>query len=460
MLNFILHQNNLIVFLFVVFIQIIGINFLLFFFKEFSKKNNLFLNLSYSWFFGNVVFSFLVFFIFIFKKMNFLNLNIFLGILVLISICFIFLFIDYIKKIKIKKTNLAYLVFTLIFFTPLIIESLTSFLIAWDALAIWFLKAKVLYFNQNLLSFLKSENFYYSSQAYPLGIPLIINIYYRIVNQINDQAIQFYFVWFFINMFFLFFGFLINFFEKNFSKFLLFLISITLMISTAFIIYSHNGYIDFQLGYIFLVIFSLFYLFIENKKEISSFYPKLILLGLGYSLMIKNEVVPFSLISIFILLTIFKLNFGFLNFFRKYFLYFLSFLPFLYWEVYRRVNLIPSFLDSNLIPKKENLLRLKVVFNYFILEYFNTEKYGLNLIIAFFLIIFFGTILFYRKKILKMMPLLLILLFQIFSYFYVFLVTPFPYIVHLESSLERIFLHFIPLIYFLAIVFVFEERKN
>jgi hypothetical protein len=135
-------------------------------------------------------------------------------------------------------------------------------------------------------------------------------------------------------------------------------------------------------------------------------------------------------------------------------------LPFLYWEFYRRFNLIPSFLDGNLIPKKQNLLRLKVIFNYFFLEYFNTEKYGLNLIIALFLIIFFGTILFYKGKIKKILPLFLILFFQIISYFYVFLITPFPYLVQLESSLERIFLQFIPLIYFLAIVFVFEGIKD
>lgn len=455
MLNILIDKNNLIIFSFVLFIQILGINFLLLFFKEFLKKNNLFLNLSYSWFFGNAVFSFFVFLIFIFKKLNLLNLNSFLGLLFLTSILFIFLFLKHKKKIKIKRSNLVYLVFTLIFFTPLIIESLTSFLVSWDALAIWFLKAKVLYLGQDILSFLKSENFYYSSQAYPLGMSLVISFYYRLINQINDQAIQFYFVWFFINMFFLFFGLLLNFFKKNFPKFLLFLISITLIISSAFIIYSHNGYVDLQVGYIFLVIFSLIYFFLV-KKENTSFYPKLIFLGLGYSLMIKNETLPFSLIGVFILLVIFGLNFGFLNFFRKYFFYCFSFLPFLYWEVYRRVNLIPSFLDGNLIPKKENLLRLKSVFNYFLLEYFNTEKYGLNLIIALFLIIFFGTILFYRRKIIKMIPLLLILLFQIFSYFYVFLITPFPYIVQLESSLERIFLQFIPLIYFLAIVFIFE----
>jgi len=459
MLNIIFNKDNLIVFSFVFFIQILGLNFLLLFFENFFKKNNLFLNLSYSWFFGNAIFSFLIFFLFVFKKFNVLSLNIFFGLLFLTSILFIFLFLKERKEIKLKKLNLVYFVFALIFFTPLMIESLTSFLISWDALAIWFLKAKALYFDQNILPFLKSENFYYSSQAYPLGIPLIINIYYRLINKVNDQAIQFYFVWFFINMSFLFFGLLINFFEKSFSKFILFLLTLTLMISSAFIIYSHNGYVDFQLGYIFLVIFSLVYFFIA-KKENRFLYPKLILLGLGYSLMIKNEALPFSLISVFILLVIFGLNFGILNFVQKYFLYFLSFLPFLYWEFYRRANFIPSFLEGNLVPKKENLPRLKMIFNYFFLEYFNTDKYGLNLIIALFLIIFFGTILFYKGKIKKILPLFLILFFQIISYFYIFFITPFPYIVQLESSLERIFLQFIPLIYFLAIVFVFEGIKD
>jgi len=132
-------------------------------------------------------------------------------------------------------------------------------------------------------------------------------------------------------------------------------------------------------------------------------------------------------------------------------------LPFIYWYFYRKINFIPSFLDGNFIPKVENLSRLKVVFNYFLLEYFNTNKYGLTLIIAFLLIIFFGTVIFYKKKIKILLPLIFILLFQISSYFYVFLITPFPYLIQLESSLERIFLQFIPLIYFLAIVLIKES---
>jgi len=75
MLEIFFNSNNLMVFLFVAFIQILGLNFFLLFFKNFFKKNNLFLNLSYSWFFGNVIFSFLIFFFFVFKKLNFLNLN-------------------------------------------------------------------------------------------------------------------------------------------------------------------------------------------------------------------------------------------------------------------------------------------------------------------------------------------------------------------------------------------------
>lgn len=226
MLNVIFNKDSLIIFSFVFFIQILGLNFLLIFFKKFVIRNNLFLNLSYSWFFGNAIFSFLIFFLFVFKKLNFLNLNIFLGLSFIMIILFIFLFLKEKRKIKLKKSSLIYFIFKIIFFIPLIVESLTSFLISWDSLAIWFLKAKALYLDQDIMSFLKNDNFYYSSQAYPLGIPLVISIYYRLINNINDQVVQFYFVWFFISMSFLFFGLMIYFFEKTFSKFILFLITL------------------------------------------------------------------------------------------------------------------------------------------------------------------------------------------------------------------------------------------
>ena len=456
MFEIIFNKENLIVFSFVFFIQILGLNFLLLFFKKFFKENNLFLNLNYSWFFGNVVFSFFIFLLFVFKKMSFLNLKVFLLMLFFITILFIVSFLREKRKIELKKSNLIYLISILFFFTPLMIESLTSFLISWDSLAIWFLKAKALYIDKDILSFLKNENFYYSSQAYPVGILLIISVYYRLINQVNDQAIQFYFVWFFINMSFLFFGLLIKFFEKFFSKLILFLLTLSIMVNSAFIIYSHNGYVDLQLGYIFLTIFSFFYFFIVEKENLFV-YSRLIILGLGYSLMIKNEALPFSVFCIFILLIIYLLKYNLLIFFKKNLFYFLSLLPFIYWYFYRKINFIPSFLDGNFIPKVENLSRLKVVFNYFLLEYFNTNKYGLTLIIAFLLIIFFGTVIFYKKKIKILLPLIFILLFQISSYFYVFLITPFPYLIQLESSLERIFLQFIPLIYFLAIVLIKES---
>jgi len=459
MIKVLFNFDNLSIFIFIFFILFFGLFFLLIFFRDFFKKNNLFLNLSYSWFFGNAVLSFLIFLLFIFKKLSLINFNNFISLFITLFLLFLILIFKIKDEVKINRSNFFYFTLLLIFFIPLIIESLTSFLIGWDALAIWLFKAKALFLNQDILSLLRSKSFYYTSLAYPLGIPLIVSFYYRIIGQINDQAVQFYFVCFFLSMAFLFFGLLLKFFEKYFPKFFLFLITLSLMISSIFIIYSHNAYVDLQLGYIFLTIFSLFYSFI-SKKEDNPTYSKLIILGLGYSLMIKNEALPFSLIVLFLLIFIFSLRWGFFNFFRKNFFYFLSFLPFLFWEVYRRVNLIPSFLDGNLIPKKENFIRLKVVFNYFLLEYFNTAKYGLNLIIVLFLIVFFGTILFYKRKIKEIIPLVVILFSQIISYFYVFLITPFPYIVQLESSLERIFLQFVPLIYFLAIVFIFEGIKT
>ncbi len=450
------NHHVLMIFSFIFLIQITGFVFLVSFFKNFIKINNFFLNLSYSWFFGNCLISLIIYGLFFTNKLSFINLKNFQTFFLIIFFYFVFIVIKNKKDISsINKTNFFYLLLIIIFFLPLIIDSLTSFLISWDALAIWFLKAKSLFLKENIIEFLKDDNYYYSSQAYPIGFPLLVNAYYRIINQVNDQTIQFYLLWFYINMFLFIFGTFIKFIGKYLNKFILLITTFILLLPANFILYSHNGYVDLQLGYAFLIIYSLFYLYLTDLKK-NKYLMQLLILGIGWCLTLKNESLPFCIIIFGLCIMFWFKRYSFLSFFYNNLLFLVNFLSFILWEIYKKLNTIPSFIEDNLLLKKENIYRVKIVYNYFILEFFNTEKYGLSLIICFFTIIFFISILLIHKNYKNQLIMLAILLWQLFFYFYVFLITPFPFIVQLEASIERIFLQFIPLIYFLTITTLSE----
>lgn len=367
-----------------------------------------------------------------------------------------------------RLTNLPhnyfiYLILIFLFFLPLIFNSLTNFLIEWDAVAIWFFKAKALFLENNFLNYIKNINWLFSSQAYPIGIPLIISSYYRLISKINDQSIQLYFLMFYLNLTIFNLGILIDFFEKKINKIILLLAVLSFYISSNIVVYSHNGYVDLILGSIFSVIFYLLYLFF-NEKEVmlkNDLLKSIIILS-GCSLMIKNEAIPFVFFTLLILLINFLSNINKIN--KKqivsiipYIIIF--FFPFILWQFYLKLNQIPFFLEGHYLDflQIENLKRVKTIFNYSFLEIFNTNKYSLNLISLIFLFIYQVSYLILSKR-LKLEILWLMFLFFgiIFSYIYVYIITPLPFIVQLETSFERLILQLLPIFFILNAILLKE----
>lgn len=440
------------------------------FFSNFFRENNIYINLAGSWFIGNALISLILMMMFFVNLLNFINIKSFFVIFIITSV-FFFYFLG--KTIIIRKLNYPlFLLLILLFFLPQIISSQTSFLIWWDAVAIWFFKAKALFYD-NFFNFIKDNRYLFSSQSYPLGIPLLISSYYRLIGKINDQAIQLYFLMFYLNLVILSFGILINFFGKKINRFVLLLIVLSFYISTNFIIYSHNGYLDLILGSVFAFCFYLFLSFFD-KREISHKKDlfRLISIFLGYSLILKNEAIPFFIV-ISISLLIFslfenkKINLKDIFFSGSFLL--ISISPFLFWQIYLKINQIPSFIDGHHFDflKIENLKRIKTIINYLYLETFNTNKYNLSLISFLFLFIFQISFLAGNHRLkLKSLLLISIIFAQLLSYIYIYTITPFPYISHIESSLERLFLHLLPMFFIIngfyakEIINSYSIRKN
>jgi MFS family permease len=411
---------------------------------------------------GNALLIFILYGLFALKQLDRITLSNFYALLIPTVIGALFIII---KKNKIfnKNTllNIVFLVVILGFFYPLIKDSLYSFIISWDALGIWFFKAKVLFFSSNIDSYFKEQNYLYTSQAYPLGLSILISACYRLYGFVNDQVVQLYLLAYFINMVFLFFGIIRMFFNKIIHNFMSLIICLSLLISGSFVIYSHNGYVDLPLSFIFAVIFVMVYLFLsENEKDIKFQLLLSVVISGGIDLTIKNEAITYVL-AVYLVTAAFSLKDKIVNGWKNLFILILvlsaSLFPFIYWQIYKSSHHINFYLDGNFLPTIESLKRTKMIFNYYFLEVFNTNRYNLTIIPMLFLFLLeLSYFLFKKRYFNKSFILLGIFLFQVGVYTYVYMITTMPFITQIESSLERLVLQLLPCFYLLVIVLLKE----
>ncbi len=460
LLNNMLNQDLFVLINLIVFIYLLGYLLLNFVAGKIISRFNLFLRLAYTWMAGNSLLVVLLTGLFFSKKYEIITLNNFFYLYLLVG--GLFLFFLFKKKIACGFciNEWLYLVIILLFYAPLVIDSITSFALGWDALAIWFFKSKAIFLPNNFFDYVKNNNWLFSSQAYPIGIPLIVSCYYRLIGLINDQTIQLYFFMFYLNLVFLVFGVLLKLFGNMINKLMILMITLGFLISSNFIIYSHNGYLDLPLGGVLASLFSLVYWFLSENRKYKLNIGYLIIIFSGLALVVKNEGLPFvGFVGIVIIVYILKDRL--FNSWKKITqllaVIFVFFYPFCQWQIYKNKYQIPSFLDGNYLVKSGFLGKSKIIFNYFFMEFLNTNKYNLILIVLILLFIFeLSYLIFNRQFKMKNISLIFIFLSQIFAYIYVYIITPLPLVTQIESSLERLMLQIIP-VFFLLVTFLLKE---
>jgi len=430
-------------------------------------KLDFFVKIAFSWVVGNSLLIFILYGLFALRQLDKITLSNFYILFVPIAIIVAYIFIKTINKNTLL--DIVFLILILGFFYSLIQDSLYSFVISWDALGTWLFKAKALFFSSKIDLYFKEENYLYTSQAYPLGLPLLISTCYRLLNYVNDQVVQIYLLTYFINLVFLFFGILRSFFSKLTHNFISLLICLSLLISGSFVIYSHNGYADLPISFIFAVIFIITYLFLtEINRDIKFELLLMLVISGGMALTIKNESTTFVVIS-FLITGFFALKDKVINGRKNLFILLLIFITFLfsfiYWQVYKSLNHINFYLDGNFLPTIKSLKRIRMIFNYYFLEVLNTNRYNLTIIPMLFLFILELTYFVYKKHYFNRTFIMLgILLFQLGIYTYVYMITTMPFITQIESSLERLALQLLPCFYLLIIIFLKEiyliSQKN
>ncbi|GIW63278.1 MAG: hypothetical protein KatS3mg091_080 [Patescibacteria group bacterium] len=446
---------------FVISIFIIGDTLIHLFFSKFFNRNHFFIRLAFDFALGNFFLILVLTILYYFGLGNLANFNLYL-ILITPSL------IIFILKIKINKNLIRFhkelltILALLLFFSSLIKESLFSFLYAWDTVAIWFLKAKALFLTnsfEDALLFNAKLEYLYSHKAYPLGLPLIVAFFYRIIGSINDQAIKFYYLSFYLVIFLFFLG---LFFQKKTKFFYLKVLSLfSYFLSPVFIMYSNNGYSDLPLGFVFLLLFYLYCDFLENKKDnLLKFSSIFACIMAGLALTIKYEALPFVIFA-FVFFTIssllkkqFKFNYSLV------FYFILSITPFSLWYLYVRKNGLNLYAEESVFNFIEIITRGKTVTNLIITELLDTSRFGLFFWIILGFLVFSTATLLVNKEFKKVSVIILpILQFSFYIAFY--LITPFNFTNQFFASFERLFLQLMPLIFLIFIKHLeYFEDKN
>ena len=235
-----------------------------------------------------------------------------------------------IKKINLLQVILLAFIFLLIFYVAF--EAQFRPLSAWDGWAIWFMKAKIFFFDQGIYDF----RTVYFENDYPHIFSLFLAYISSLIGVFDDKALLVTFFMFYLCLGSMFFFSL----KKSFgiTKALLFTF---LLISTQNII-RHGGrwdagYADLALGYYFFALVLLLknYLNFPDKKHMI-----ILQIFLAITSQIKNEGIPFSIIIESILLCVIARS----KITHAIYI-FIWLMPLFFWELYKRTHVFfPNYL--------------------------------------------------------------------------------------------------------------------
>ncbi len=437
----------------VVFILSLGYFLNFFIAGRFLSRKNIFIRLPFFYIAGSFLITTILHIDYFFSLglSNFIASNfslLFWGAVILV----VYLFF---KSFRVENLNLKhvfFLVLSLVVFIPFFKEALFSFMIFWDTAGIWFLKAVAFFYSDSFWDtklFTDELSYIYSHKSYPVGIPLLVAQYFKIIGFVNDQAAKILPSFYFYLIFLFFFGFLL---EKKFSAGKFFFVLATLL-SPIFLIYSLNAYADLPLSLSFLLNFYLLYQLILLKEK--RFFSDILALGFintGWSILVKYEALPFAILSLLILAIV--------SFSKKYrirlkdiLIFLFSILSFILWRIFlykMQINLYlqESILDSGLI-----LSRLRLLVNLTLTELSDTSRFGL--LITLILGLFFSQVIFWiKKRSWIWMCFSLLWLGQLSFYFLIYLITPFDMRDQFLFSFERLFLQLMPSLLFIVLISV------
>lgn len=351
-------------------------------------------------------------------------------------------FAERIQHQSIKFTKIEIILFTLIVFLGLftLFESIIRPVQTWDGWDNWVFRSNVFYEKQTIDKYY----FKYTSDEYPLVLPLTGTFGYYALGEIDDTAILLYYYAFYAVLGSAFYSFSRNYINRKNTLLFTFL-----LLSTQNVI-RHGG--RYEVGQADLAvgvfIFSCIFLLHQLIKERSALSFLLFNFLIGITFQIKNDAIPFVVTMLFVEIIVFISG--------KNYKRLILLLPALIlvgnWLLFKSINhLSPHFLiRSHTIFHFE---RIPIIILGFIREFLNFQNWSL-LWIIFILILVFKL-----KTIRKYWLFVLALVVQIAGYGIAFLLTGYDPAQHMNNILNKLLLHVAPIAIFLIAIALDEIQK-
>jgi hypothetical protein len=338
----------------------------------------------------------------------------------------------------------------------------------WDTRAIWGIKAKSFFLESGFdNTFLTSSHYNDTHRDYPNGLSLMMALFYRMYGSVQEQAVKLYLITFYVNILLLTIGTLKHFFKKT-PTYMIILLIIGFLYTNKFIQYSASGYADMPLAVIFASA-TLCSIAAVTTGSLTKSFPFLLtgVLTAATGVYIKDEGLTFFIVYAAGTISIAACSYGrkeISGFLHKKMrtiisgvaLLVLFLFGFIQWELTKRqlniIDVLPFSLDNRTL--QQQLFQLTVIIRSYIAMAANSANWGMLLAP---LSLFFtgGTIslLFTKKMRIYAVPGTIILL-QLCIYTAAYFFSKHDITWHLQTSLERLFLHLIPSALIVAIFYV------
>ena len=434
------------IFLYVAGIYALGWSVLYLFYKALLKELRWGYALGISWAVGNAVVGTIFFFLAYIDRFSVENVVIVVALLGLGSLGVMLTGLMHFSPTKKGLMRLLPILIIGGFFIHLIQHSLTAYLIDWDATAIWFLKAKALFVSNGFWHneyFSDNALYDFSNKTYPVGIPLIMAGFFKMIRFFNDQVIQFYFIQYFLLLVIIIYEMLTEY--TKFSMFSRLLVAIGLFSTPTFLNFAHSGYVDLPLSFFFLIMMLLYVKLsreVEPAKKIL-WLSVLFCVGL-FSIQVKNEGITFA--GMLIGLSVMSMRKIPL---RRVFYYLLPgvivFASIIAWKYFVHTKHLAFYLEGTRLGA-DALTRAKMSINYYLEVFLNTQIHNLTTIPVLMIVAYQIPQLARTRRMRYIAPLIIITL-QFAIYTYVYMITPMPFDLQLHTSFPRLLLHLLPGLY-------------
>lgn len=329
-------------------------------------------------------------------------------------------------NIKFTKLQFALLAMIIMLFAYTGFESILRPVEAWDSWVFWLLQSKIFYITNTI----DLASVQYIQSEYPIIISLLGTFGYIMMGELNDKLILFIFYIFYLTLGILFFEHTRK--HLGITNALLFTF---LLLSTQNILRHGGRYeagqADLALAYFMFACIVLLNDFIKNNSNKVFIVLSLML---GFSGLIKNDGMSFVLIVNSILL--YKLIQ--MKKYKQIAFLALSLLIIAVWTVFKNMHGYPeSYLLRN--GFHFNIDQLYSMIIAYFSEFLNFQNWSLLWVM------FFSSVLVNIKKLKFVKIYILIIFLQWLSYFVIFLITPADPVAQIQSSVNRLYIHFAPI---------------